>query len=515
MNWGKMAVDKRLIENVPVDQGVFGAFVEHLGSVIYGGIYNPAHAAANEKGFRQDAIDLVKELNLSGIRYPGGNFVCSYDWEDTVGPVENRPVKMNLAWQQLEPNTVGLAEFETWVKAVGSELIMAVNLSTRGAADAANIVEYCNHPGGTYYSELRKQHGHPDPYHIRTWCVGNEVDGPWNIGRKRPEQYGWDMAEAAKAMRRVDEHLKLVAVGSSGTQLSSYLEWDRKVLELAYDSCDYISLHRYLGNVEIDAPDSYDQNDYGDYLELYKRFERQIEDVIAACDYVRGVKHRDKIVYISLDEYNAIDILEAREKCRNSCRKWQLGSDLCTVGMSLAGTLLFGLSMITILKHSDRIKIACQSILINNGGMVICEDGADAWVNGTYHVFRHCSLYGRGKVLCQKGNSTVYHTTTFSDVSACESVCIYHEDQRELDVFVVNKSDRMLDFRVDTACFDKLELIEHVVLTSERLTDANSEEQPHVLEPVTKEDVTFEGEAFRCALDKFSWNVIRIREVEG
>lgn len=512
--WGRAVIDKRLITKEAVDDRMFGAFVEHLGSVVYGGIYNPKHQTANAYGFREDAIELVRALHPSVIRYPGGNFVCSFFWEDSVGPVEQRPSRLNLAWQQQEPNIVGLAEFETWVKAVGAELMLAVNLSTRGAVDAANLVEYCNYPKGSYYSDLRIAHGHPEPYDVRLWCVGNEVDGPWNIGKKEADQYGRDAVEAVKAMNRVSDGLEYVAVGSSGTQLPTYLSWDREVLEQVYEDCQYLSLHRYMGNVEIDDPSTYQQNDAGDYLELYQRFERNICDVIAACDYVRGIRRSDKTMYLSVDEYNVIDVPRPEYEDGLAHERWQLGSDLKTVGMSLEGTLLFGLSMITLLKHSDRIKIACQSLLINNGGMVICEDGADAWVNGTYYVFLHCSLYGRGKVLTQESTASCYDTATCRSVSACESVCIYHEDTRELTVFVVNKSEASLNFTVDTANFENLELIEHLVLTSQNLMDANSEQTPDVLKPVKREDVTFEEKSFICALDKFSWNVIRIREVK-
>ena len=510
---GKIAIDKKLLGKDTVDDRMFGTFIEHLGSIIYGGIYNPDHPTANENGFRKDAIELVKALRPSLIRYPGGNFVCSFFWEDSVGPVEQRPAKLNLAWQQQEPNTVGLAEFETWVKDVGAELMLAVNLSTRGAVDAANLVEYCNYPKGSYYSDLRIRHGHPETYNIRYWCVGNEVDGPWNIGKKEPEQYGRDAVEAIKAMRRVDSDTEFVAVGSSGTQLDTYLKWDRLVLEQVYEDCNYLSLHRYMAQGEIDDNSTYQADDPGDYLELYKRFDRNINEVIAACDYVRGIKRSEKQMYLSVDEYNVIDYPRPEYDDGRKHDKWQLGSDLRTVGMSLEGTLLFGLSMITLLQHSDRVKIACQSLLINNGGMVICEDGADAWVNGTYYVFMHCSHYGRGKVLIQNTQADTYDTTTFRKVSPCESVCIYHEDTKELTVFVVNKSDKQLQFTVDTANFGEMELIEHIILTSDNLMDANSEENPHVLSPFTREDVTFRGASLECALNKFSWNVIRIREV--
>lgn len=512
MSKGKVSIDKKFIRKSAVDNRVFSAFVEHLGNVIYNGIYNPSYPEANEDGFRKDVIALVKELNLAGIRYPGGNYICSYNWEDTVGPAEERPIRADLAWQQTEPNTIGLAEFEKWVKEVGSHLIMAVNMSTRGAVDAANLVEYCNHPKGTYYSDLRRKHGHAEPYGIREWCVGNEVDGPWNIGTKRAEVYGWDAAEAAKAMRRIDNNIELVAVGSSGTQLDTYLEWDRIVLENVYDSCDYISLHRYMGMPGIDSPSTYDWNDTGDYLELAGRLERNILDVVAACDYVKGRKHSNKTMYISLDEYNAIDVGMDDEKKKEEKKLWEIGPSQHDRGMSMRCTLLFGLSMLTILRHSDRIRIACQSILINGGGMVICEKDEEAWVNGSYYIFLHCSKYGRGKVLEEKQEGTRYDTKSCKNVSALDSVCIYHEEDKELDIFVVNKSSEKMEFILNPACFGNLVPLEHLVIVTEKLTDHNCAERKDIIRPVSKMDIVSEGDRILCNLDKYSWNVLRLKE---
>ena len=202
-----------------------------------------------------------------------------------------------------------------------------------------------------------------------------------------------------EAMRRIDPKIELVAVGSSGTQLDTYLEWDRVVLERVYDSCDYISLHRYMGMPAIDELSTYDRRDTGDYLELASRLERNIQDVIAACDYVKGRKHSDKTMYISLDEYNAVDIGPEADDFLKECDPWEVGPCTRRTGISMRTTLLFGLGMLAILRHTDRIRIACQSILINGDGMVMCSPDEDAWVNGSWHIFRLCSLYGRGKVL--------------------------------------------------------------------------------------------------------------------
>lgn len=513
MTTGKICIDKNLIRTAPVNDRFFSAFIEHLGNVIYNGIYNPSHPTANADGFREDVIELVKELRLSGIRYPGGNFICSYNWEDTVGAVEKRPVRADLAWRQKETNEVGLAEFEKWVQAVGSELIMAVNMSTRGAVDAANLVEYCNHPAGTYYSELRKAHGHAEPYGVKVWCVGNEVDGPWNIGMKTAEMYGWDAREAAKAMRRIDPDIKLVAVGSSGTQLDTYLDWDRTVLEHVYETCDYISLHRYMGMADIEDPTSYDADDTGDYLELAGRLEQNILDVKAVCDYVKGRHHSKKTMYISLDEYNVIDYWPAeKENTGVSGDPWQIGPSMCYRGTSMRSTLLFGLSMIVMLRHSDRITMACQSILINGDGMVKCENDEEAWVNGSYYIFQHCSKFGRGKVLEQALCCERYDTATCKDAAAMDSVCIYHEDTGELDVFAVNKSKDKIECTLHASCFEPLCGIEHLVVASEHLNDRNSAREKDKIRPVSRNDMICEGETVSCVLDAYSWNVLRLRE---
>lgn len=521
MSRGKVGIDKRFIRKEAVDERIFGAFMEHLGDVIYNGIYNPSHPSADEDGFRKDVIELVKELHLTGIRYPGGNYICSYNWEDTVGPADKRPVRADLAWRQTEPNTVGLAEFERWVKKVDSRLIMAVNMSTRGPVEAANLVEYCNHPGGTWYSEQRKEHGHEEPYDIKLWCVGNEVDGPWNIGMKKADVYGWDAAEAAKAMRRIDPDIELVAVGSSGTQLPTYLEWDRVVLENVYDSCDFISLHRYLGMDDIEDPSTYDASDIGDYLELAGRLERNIKDVAAACDYVKGLKHSDKTMYISMDEYNVTNnpFLSQDEQENPSGENpsgvrtaWEIGPSSPVRGQSMGSTLLFGLAMLVLLRNSDRVHIACQSILINGGGMVICGRDEDAWVNGSWHVFRHCSLYGRGRVLETLVDGDRYETSTCRDVSALDSVCIYHDDTKEVDAFVVNKSSEYMEFELETSHFGQLEALEHLTVRADSLSDRNSARNRDVICSESRADIIQEKERILCRLDPYSWNVLRLKE---
>ncbi|MDE6847694.1 MAG: alpha-N-arabinofuranosidase, partial [Lachnospiraceae bacterium] len=228
-----------------IDGKLYSSFTEHLGRCIYSGIYEPGHPTADEKGYRQDVAELVKELGVPVIRYPGGNFVSCYDWHDGIGPKENRPKRMDYAWSTIETNEFGIDEFCQWAEKLGIEPMIAVNLGTGNIKDAGDLVEYCNHPGGTYWSDLRAKNGHPEPYNIKYWCLGNEMEGSWQAGHLSAEDYTKKALEAAKIMRWVDPTIKLVACGSSYEMLPTYLEWDRVMLTDLYDQVDYISTHNY------------------------------------------------------------------------------------------------------------------------------------------------------------------------------------------------------------------------------------------------------------------------------
>ena len=249
----KMVVDKAF-SIAPIDKRIYGSFIEHLGRAVYDGIYQPGHPLSNADGFRKDVIDLVKELDVPLVRYPGGNFVSNFFWEDSVGPVEERPARLDLAWRTLEPNKVGLHEFSKWAKEANSEVMMALNLGTRGLADACNLLEYCNHPGGTKYSDLRIKHGQKEPYGFKTWCLGNEMDGPWQVGHKTADEYGRLAEETAKAMKLIDDTIDFVVCGSSNRAMPTYAEWEATVLGHTYDYVDYLSLHTYYGNRSGNSP---------------------------------------------------------------------------------------------------------------------------------------------------------------------------------------------------------------------------------------------------------------------
>ncbi|MBR1911841.1 MAG: alpha-N-arabinofuranosidase, partial [Treponema sp.] len=277
-----------------VDDNLFSSFIEHLGRAVYTGIYEPGHPEADEQGFRKDVIKLVKDLNVSLVRYPGGNFLSGYNWKDGIGPRNKRPVRLDRAWHTIETNQVGIDDFYDWTKKAGTQILGAVNMGTGTPQDAGDIVEYCNFPDGTYWSDLRAQNGHKEPYNIKYWCIGNEMDGPWQICHLDANDYGKKALEAAKIMKWTDDSIKVVVCGSATSSMPTYPEWDRIVLEHTYDMADYISIHRYFEN--------YGNDD--DFLASFYDMDQFITTCTATCDYVKALKRSNKTMYLSFDEWN-------------------------------------------------------------------------------------------------------------------------------------------------------------------------------------------------------------------
>ena len=216
----KISIDKNKIIS-KIDNRIYGSFIEHLGRAVYGGIYEPEHKTADDMGFRKDVLELVRELDVPIIRYPGGNFVSGYNWEDGTGDKALRPRRPELAWHTIETNQVGIDEFQEWAKRADSSIMMAVNLGTRGIDDARNLLEYCNFGGGTYYSDMRRKNGFEKPFGIKTWCLGNEMDGRWQIGSKTAYEYGRLAFQTGFVMKELDQNIELVACGSSNLWMSN------------------------------------------------------------------------------------------------------------------------------------------------------------------------------------------------------------------------------------------------------------------------------------------------------
>src|SRR6516225_8867729 len=335
-----------------IDPNLFGSFLEHLGRAIYEGIYDPGSQLSDANGFRKDVIAEIRELGAPIVRYPGGNFVSGYNWLDGVGPKQDRPHVLDRAWNSLNSNQFGTDEFMAWCKAIGTKPLMGLNLGTGTPEQAAALVEYCNTEKGTRWSDLRRKHGVADPYHAKYWCLGNEMDGPWQIGHVSATEYGLKAADAARQMRYVDSSLKLVACGSSGPGLPTYLEWDREVLEQCYEYVDGLSLHRYFSN----SPDE-TGGKTAKFLALNLSMDQQIRETLAVCDMVRGRKRSAKQLWLSFDEWNVW------YRDRNGDGHAQEKPHLLEEVYNLEDALLVGGLINTLLRHADRIKIACLAQL--------------------------------------------------------------------------------------------------------------------------------------------------------
>lgn len=486
-----------------IDERIYGSFIEHLGRAVYGGIYEPGHFSANENGFRGDVMELVRELHVPVVRYPGGNFVSSFFWEDSVGPVEERPGRLELAWRSYEPNEVGLNEFAKWAKAVDTDVMMAVNLGTRGTADACNLLEYCNHPGGTKYSDMRIRHGVKEPYGFKVWCLGNEMDGSWQVGAKTPEEYGRLACETAKAMKLIDPSVQLVACGSSNTDMATFPEWEAVTLDHAYEFVDFISMHQYFGNRS---------NDTANFLAKSLEMDRFIQTVTATCDYIKAKKRSRKDMMLSFDEWNVWFHSVEADNREMAKRPWQTAPALLEDHYTFEDALVVGCMAITLLKHADRVKMACLAQLVNVIAPIMAEKNGPAWRQTIYYPFYHVSLFGRGTALRPVINSSRHDTKDFTDVSDIEAVAVHNEEKEELVIFAVNRDleDKIL-FECDIRSFEGYRLLEHITLECDDLKAVNSAAEERV-KPGRNHSAKAEGGKVTALLNRASWNVIRFRK---
>ncbi|HLV09531.1 MAG TPA: alpha-N-arabinofuranosidase [Halanaerobiales bacterium] len=482
------------------DKRLYGSFVEHLGRAVYSGIYEPGHPRADEDGFRDDVIELIKELKVPVVRYPGGNFVSAYNWEDGVGLVEERPERLELAWRSIETNEFGLNEFINWAKKAGTEPMMAINLGTRGIDAARNIIEYTNHAGGSYWSNLRKEHGYEKPHQIKTWCLGNEMDGPWQIGHKTAEEYGRLAEETAKVMKLVDPSIELVVCGSSHSSMPSFAEWEATVLSNTYEHVDYISMHEYLGNRE---------NNLANYLAKMDRVDDFIKSVIAICDYVKARKKSDKTIYISFDEWNVWYHSNEQDK---RVKPWSKAPALLEDIYTFEDALVVGLFLITLLKHADRVKIACLAQLVNVIAPIMTREGGSVWKQTIYYPYYHASRYGRGTVLQPVIETPVYNTDKYKGVKMLETVGVLSDDETELTIFAVNRNqDSPTELDCSLNNMSGLELLEHIVLEHDEIKASNSEEKPDNVKPHSNGKTRVNENRILAELPALSWNVIRLK----
>jgi len=496
----KMVIDKDF-KISEIDKRIYGSFIEHLGRAVYGGIYQLGHISADENGFRKDVMELVEELNVPIIRYPGGNFASNFFWEDSVGPAHERPKRLELAWRSLETNEIGLNEFSKWANEVGSDVMMAVNLGTRGIADACNLLEYCNHDSGTKYSDLRIKHGVKSPHKIKTWCLGNEMDGPWQIGHKTPEEYGRLAAETGKAMRLIEPDIELVSCGSSNTAMPTFPEWEASTLDHTYDVVDFISLHQYYGN-KLD--------DTANFLAQSVDMEHFIKTVTATCDYIKAKKRSKKTMYLSFDEWNVWFHSNQSDDDIMKNHPWQKAPALLEDVYNFEDALLVGLMLITLMKHSDRVKMACLAQLVNVIAPIMTEQDGPAWKQTIYYPYLHASKYGRGIALQPVLSSPKHDTVDFTDVTDIESIAVYNEEKEEVTIFAVNRNlEEDITLTCDVRSFDGFKIIEHIVLENNDMKIVNSPKNEAVA-PINVDRSDMNDGILITYLSKASWNVIRL-----
>jgi alpha-N-arabinofuranosidase len=472
-----------------IDPRLYGSFIEHLGRAVYGGIYEPGHPTADEEGFRRDVLDLVKRLGVPIVRYPGGNFVSGYRWEDGTGEKAKRPRRAELAWNSIETNQVGIDEFQSWAKKAESQVMMAVNLGTGTPREAGDLVEYCNFPGGTELSDRRRNNGHEQPFGIHTWCLGNEMDGPWQIGHKTAEEYGRAACEASKIMKLVDPSIEVIACGSSHSGMDTFGRWEMEVLDRCYDQVDYLSLHSYYGNRS---------NDTAEYLGCSRDMDGFIRSVEAICDAMKAVRRSDKTMYLSFDEWN---VWFHSNDADLKIAPWQVAPPLLEDVYTFEDALVVGCLLITLLKHCDRVKIACLAQLVNVIAPIMTETGGSCWAQTIFWPFLQASAHARGRALQTRVDCPTYNAGKYGAMPTVEAIAV--ENEKEVTILAVNRSleeDAELD--LDLQGWGKLSLIEHSQLYSEDLKAVNTAESPERVKPETGDGKT---------LRRHSWNLLRYK----
>lgn len=487
----------------PIHRRLFGSFVEHLGRCVYDGLYEPGHPTADAEGFRQDVIELVKELGVSTIRYPGGNFVSGFRWEDSVGPRDQRPRRLDLAWHSTETNQVGLHEFASWLEKVGGELMLALNLGTRGTMEALDLVEYTNLPAGSAVADRRVANGRTEPFGVQMWCLGNEMDGPWQLGHRSAEDYGKIASQTAKALRQLDPSVELVVCGSSSAHMPTFGEWERVVLTESYDDVDYISCHAYYQERD---------GDLGSFLASAVDMDHFIDTVIDTADHVRSVKRSDKRINISFDEWNVwyVDRYHDEEKL-TGLDNWPVAPRLLEDVYSVADAVVFGNLMISLLKHADRVTSASLAQLVNVIAPIMTEPGGPAWRQTTFFPFATTSRLATGSALEVKLESPEYETALYGSVPLIDAVATHDEATGRTAIFLINRSQTdEAAVTIDLEALGGVQLVAAQTLSDADVNAKNTLEQPDRVALADNGSVTVFGGGVSVTLPPVSWTAIEL-----
>ena len=486
-----------------IDRRLFGSFVEHLGRCVYDGIYEPGHPEADADGFRTDVLDLVRELGVSTVRYPGGNFVSGYRWEDGIGPRDERPKRLDLAWHSTETNEVGVHEFMTWAKAAGVEPMMAINLGTRGVLDAIDLLEYSNVPAGSALADRRVANGAADPFSIRMWCLGNEMDGPWQLGHRSAEDYGKLASQTAKGMRQLDPSVELVACGSSNRRMPTFGSWEHTVLQHTYDDVDFISCHAYYEERE---------GDLDSFLASGVDMDRFIESVVATADAVGAGLKSSKKINISFDEWNVW--YNVRDKEKNTIRgidNWPRAPRILEDVYSVTDAVVVGDLLISLLGHADRVRAASLAQLVNVIAPIMTEPGGPAWRQTTFYPFAETARRAVGSSLRLTLDSDSHDTDAYGEVATIAAAGTHDPTSGTTSLFLVNRDHQApSSIEVDLAALPGATVRSAVLISDEDRHAANTlEHQDRVtLGELTAYEV--DGSRLTLRLPALSWAAITL-----
>jgi len=486
-----------------IDKRIYGSFLEHLGRAVYTGIYEPDHPDADDTGMRRDVIELVRALDTPVCRYPGGNFVSAYNWEDGIGPKDERPTRLDLAWRTSESNHVGIHEFADWAEKANTEMMLAINLGSRGLDEARAFVEYVNHPGGTYWSDLRRANGQADPWNCRLWCLGNEMDGPWQIGHKSAEEYGLLANETAKAIRGFDKSLELVVCGSSHSEMPSFPDWEATVLSQCYDEVDYISLHMYFENYEKNTRE---------YLALPEKLDRYIGTVSGVIDYVKAKKRAKNDVKISFDEWNVWYHERKADAERMADWDWPHAPVLLEDIYNFEDVLQVGCILNTFIRRADRVEIACIAQLVNVIAPIMTEPGGASWRQTIYHPFQLASQYGRGTALRLDVDCPTYDADVAAGVSWLDIAGVHDADDGSITFFAINRNgEEALSVDLGIERFGAPKSVEHVLIRHDDLEAKNTKDAPDNVAPQKGDGAEIDGDGLRLTLPPYSYSMVRAR----
>ncbi|NQU76908.1 MAG: alpha-N-arabinofuranosidase, partial [Planctomycetes bacterium] len=446
-----------------VDSRIFGGFLEHLGRAVYQGVYDPQCRHADENGLRTDVLGALDRLGMTVMRYPGGNFVSGYHWLDGVGPRPQRPTVRDLAWQSIESNQFGTDEYIALCRRMGWQTMLTVNLGTGTPEEARNWVEYCNCPAGTRFADLRVANGHVQPHGVKLWCLGNEMDGPWQLGHVPADQYAIRAQQTAKMIKDVDSSAELVVCGSCGTGMPTYMEWDRTVLEYMGDLADFVSLHCYVGNRGNDTPN---------YLAAGQAIDRQIEEMDAACRFVQARRRSRKRAYLCFDEWNVW------YRRTQSDGRGQFAPHLLEEVYNLEDALVVAQFLNSFIRHADSVRIANLAQIVNVIAPILTR-GDDMLLQSIFYVFEMFSRRRNGVALRTAVSGPTYSCSSGSAVPSVDASAIL--DDGVLHAFMVNRSDASADLTISLADGSIAGLESAEVVTGPDANSANRYEEPDVV----------------------------------